>query len=325
MTLAKHETVSDSTMVHVVGSGDLAGLSPGQKVEYYNAVCLSTGLNPLTKPFDFISFKGKVVLYPNRNCVDQLVSMQELSVDYSNVHEDLERKLVIQWATVSSPGRSLKDMAVLSTQEADKQGKLHDLTGQDYGNLLMKLLTKCRRRAVLAFSGLPYDGLTPDDDGAIETGVVSITTPSDAELAASVVLKGQIGPPVIVDQVVGVNLGNSPAVDTDTGEIMEPEPSDAEQILTDAVGPPSTEAFQAAVGVPWDDQPFDVAIAEVDPQPAPEPEVLINDWERLTEEIVSKGMTLQEVLPKGSATIESFELLGGTAAIARKRFEKLKE
>ena len=287
MTLAKRETVSDSTMVQVVGSGDLAGLSQGQKVEYYNAVCRSTGLNPLTKPFDFISFKGKMVLYANRNCVDQLVSMTGLSVDYSEVHEDLDRHLVIQWATVSSAGRSLKDMAILSTQEVDKQGKLHSLAGQDYANLLMKLLTKCRRRAVLAFVGLPYEGLTPDDDGAMETGVVSITIPSDDELA-----------------VVTANLDNSPAVDTDTGEIMEPEPSDAEQILTDAVGPPSSDASRAA---------------------ADETPIVISDWDRLTEEIESEGMTLAEVLPHGSTTIELFEAIGGTAAIARKRFEKLQK
>ena len=47
----------------VVITGDLAALAPDQRVAYYNRVCQSLGLNPLTKPFDYIKLNGKLTLY----------------------------------------------------------------------------------------------------------------------------------------------------------------------------------------------------------------------------------------------------------------------
>ena len=307
MALEKRESVSDATMVQVVGSGDLAALSPAHKVEYYNAVCRSTGLNPLTKPFDFLTFKGRTVLYPNRNCVDQLVGMKGLSVDYSEVHEDKERKLVIQWATVGSGGRSLKDVAILSTQETDKQGKVYDITGQDYGNLLMKLLTKCRRRAVLAFCGLPYDGVTLDDEGAIKAGVVQITTPTDAELA---------------DLAPVAELLEAVSVDTSTGEIIEPKGSDPDELLDDLFGPSKMGEY-GSPSVNSDAAKFATDIIPPVTEDARAAEVTIPEWDRLTEEIQAAGLTVDQVLPKGMATWDDFQRLGGTVDIARIRLSKL--
>ena len=35
----------------VVAKGNLAALSPAERVNYYQQTCASLGLNPLTKPF----------------------------------------------------------------------------------------------------------------------------------------------------------------------------------------------------------------------------------------------------------------------------------
>jgi hypothetical protein len=43
--------------------GDLTQLSPQQRVSYYNNVCSLVGLNPTTKPFDYLQLNGKLVLY----------------------------------------------------------------------------------------------------------------------------------------------------------------------------------------------------------------------------------------------------------------------
>ena len=37
--------------------GDLSKLSDDQKVEYYRRVCESLGLNPLTRPFEYLTFQ----------------------------------------------------------------------------------------------------------------------------------------------------------------------------------------------------------------------------------------------------------------------------
>ena len=55
--------------------GDLRDLTPPQKMSYYRAVCDSIGLNPLTKPFEFITLSGRLVLYATRNATDQLRKM----------------------------------------------------------------------------------------------------------------------------------------------------------------------------------------------------------------------------------------------------------
>jgi hypothetical protein len=49
-------------MESVLLGGDLSKLSPAQRVVYYQRVCESIGLNPLTKPFDYINLNGKLTL-----------------------------------------------------------------------------------------------------------------------------------------------------------------------------------------------------------------------------------------------------------------------
>ena len=56
----------------VAVSGDLSGLSAAQRLAYYQAVCQSLGLNPLTKPFEYLTLNGTLRLYALRDCADQL-------------------------------------------------------------------------------------------------------------------------------------------------------------------------------------------------------------------------------------------------------------
>ena len=60
MTLANQETQGiDAAMLEaVVMGGDLAKMNAGQRLDYYARVCRSVGLNPLTKPFQYIKFQG---------------------------------------------------------------------------------------------------------------------------------------------------------------------------------------------------------------------------------------------------------------------------
>ena len=47
-------------------------------------------------------------------------------------------------------------------------------------------------------------------------------------------------------------------------------------------------------------------------------------WEAFVQEVEAAGMTLEAVLPKGSATIEAFTSIGGTLDLARKRLAEAK-
>jgi hypothetical protein len=64
--------VSLETIEHAMMAGDLADLNAAQCAEYYTAVCRSLGLNPLTKPFEYLTLNGKLRLYALRDCADQL-------------------------------------------------------------------------------------------------------------------------------------------------------------------------------------------------------------------------------------------------------------
>src|SRR5215831_10111930 len=65
--------------------GDLSGLTEQQRIELYTATCKSLGLNPLTKPFEYLELdagggKKKLQLYTTRNCTDQLRRIHNVSV-----------------------------------------------------------------------------------------------------------------------------------------------------------------------------------------------------------------------------------------------------
>lgn len=129
-------------------SGNLSTLSPQQKLEYYSTVCKSLGLNPLTKPFEFISWKGKVIMYLTKDGAAQLSNLHKLSLNIVSEIEDKQNGLykVIIRATMPS-GRSAEDMGVLSIQ---------GLKGEDLSNAQMKCVTKAKRRTILSICGLGF-------------------------------------------------------------------------------------------------------------------------------------------------------------------------
>ena len=69
MTSLKTQTptpISSETLEAVMIEGDLAQLSAAQRIEYYREVCESLEINPLTRPFEYIKFQGKLTLYAKK-------------------------------------------------------------------------------------------------------------------------------------------------------------------------------------------------------------------------------------------------------------------
>jgi hypothetical protein len=66
------EPVNPEVLEAVLMNGDLARLPAQQRVEYMLGVCRTLGLNPATKPFEFITLNGKLVMYARRDCTEQL-------------------------------------------------------------------------------------------------------------------------------------------------------------------------------------------------------------------------------------------------------------
>src|SRR6187455_480825 len=73
-------TAGHDILERVLAVGDLAQLTPAERNAYYNAVCRSTGLNPLTRPLEYIRLQGKLVLYARRDAADQLRKLHGVSL-----------------------------------------------------------------------------------------------------------------------------------------------------------------------------------------------------------------------------------------------------
>ena len=59
--IAMRERYSTDVMdgvTEAVLNGDLKGLPPAVKIEYYNAVCAAVGIDPMARPFEYIPVRG---------------------------------------------------------------------------------------------------------------------------------------------------------------------------------------------------------------------------------------------------------------------------
>src|SRR6185312_1977711 len=61
-------------------NGDLGKLSPVERLVYFEKMCSTLGLNPLTKPFEYITLNNKLVLYATKGCAEQLRANKSVSI-----------------------------------------------------------------------------------------------------------------------------------------------------------------------------------------------------------------------------------------------------
>jgi hypothetical protein len=124
--------------------GDLSRLTPAERLGYFRQVCESMGLNPLTKPLEYLRLNGKLVLYATKNATDQLRSLRKVSVVITS--REIVDDLVVVTARASLPdGRTDESIGAIP---------IAGLRGEAKANALMKCETKARRRATLALCGL---------------------------------------------------------------------------------------------------------------------------------------------------------------------------
>jgi hypothetical protein len=134
------------TLEQVVIVGDLAKLTPADRVMYYQETCRSLGLNPLTKPFQYIVLNGRLTLYATRTATDQLRAIKGISIDRIEQAEVAE----IYTATVyghDQSGRTDSDTGAVS---------ITGLKGENRANAIMKAITKGKRRLTLSLAGLGW-------------------------------------------------------------------------------------------------------------------------------------------------------------------------
>lgn len=134
-----------SAIEALVVTGDLARLSPAQRVQYYQQVCKSMGLNPLTRPFDYITLNGKLTLYARKDAADQLRKLHNVSISKPDLtfQDDL---IIVTVEGRDATGRTDSEIGVV---------KKSDMRG-DMANAIMKAVTKAKRRLTLSICGLGW-------------------------------------------------------------------------------------------------------------------------------------------------------------------------
>lgn len=145
LAIVPSATAPDAKAIEsVLVGGDLSRLTSEQRVGYYNTVCASLGLNPLTKPFAYITLNGKMVLYALKDATEQLRKLHGVSI------------------TEVTSSR-LEDVFVVTAKAQDRSGRtdaatgavpIGNLKGESLANALMKAETKAKRRATLSICGL---------------------------------------------------------------------------------------------------------------------------------------------------------------------------
>jgi hypothetical protein len=130
----------------VVIAGDLSKLAPAERVDYYRRTCESLGLNPLTKPFDYINLNGKLTLYARRDCTDQLRKIHRISV--SIAARELSGDVYIVTARATTPD--------YRADESIGAVNIKGLSGEALANAYMKCETKAKRRVTLSIVGLGW-------------------------------------------------------------------------------------------------------------------------------------------------------------------------
>lgn len=148
----------------IVLGKDLSNLDGPARVQYYAAVCESVKLNPLTRPFEYITLDGKVVLYAKRECTDQLRAIHDISI--SIVERSMIDNIYVVTARATKPdGRKDESTGAVSLVNPEKY-KDRDNKWQKHPNAglpipaaeravrYMVAETKAKRRVTLSIVGL---------------------------------------------------------------------------------------------------------------------------------------------------------------------------
>ena len=140
------QTPTPATIDDVLNRGDLSDLTPAQRTEYTARVCHSLGMNPLTRPFQYLTLNGKLMLYATRDAADQLRKINGISIKIVERVMD-DGLFTVHVQATDKTGRTDEDFGVVPYRAG---------AGEILANSIMKAVTKAKRRVTLSISGLGF-------------------------------------------------------------------------------------------------------------------------------------------------------------------------
>jgi hypothetical protein len=135
---------TDGELENLIINGDLSRLSEAQRMSYYRKRCESLGLDPLSRPFDYIKLQGKLTLYLNRGGGEQVRRNHGVSITVTDKVFENDVYTVFVRATTKD-GRIEDECGSVAANGAK---------GEAFANIQMKAITKAKRRATISICGL---------------------------------------------------------------------------------------------------------------------------------------------------------------------------
>ncbi len=136
--------LSGSELEQFIVRGDLSVLPQDAKAKHYLWVCERVGLDPATKPFEYLKLNGREVLYCKKEGTDQLRKIHSVALQIT-CRERVDDVFVV------SAKATLPDGRIDESQGAVTIG---NLKGDALANAIMKAETKAKRRVTLSIIGL---------------------------------------------------------------------------------------------------------------------------------------------------------------------------
>jgi hypothetical protein len=190
-------TTRGNVIESVVTKGDLSKLTADERTAYYMQLCHSLGLNPHTQPFAYITLSGKLTLYAKRDAADQMRKINGVSIEIveQKISNDL---LTVRVRAKDRDGRVDEDYGAVAFPDT--------LKGEARANMVLKAITKAKRRVTLSICGLGFLDETEVED------IPRRPAPR---------------------QIESVPTGGAPDHDAETGEVFEDEEEPTTETLTE--------------------------------------------------------------------------------------------
>ena len=177
LSQSQPQPLDDAALEKVIVQGRLEHLTPKERLLYYKTLCESLGLNPLTRPFEYITLSGRLTLYARRDATDQLRRLHQVSITIVS-RERLDDIYIVTARATLPDGRC---------DEATGAVCIAGLSGEQLANAIMKCETKSKRRVTLSIVGLGFFDETEIDDlpearrVSIDDAVAEVVEPQQLE------------------------------------------------------------------------------------------------------------------------------------------------
>ena len=195
MTLASqfdNKEKSSNELEKVILNADLSSLTGEQRVNFYYQVCDQYGLDPFTRPFEFIKMNNKLVLYATKSCASALQELKSISVEIVK-----QEQFQDVWI-VTVRGTRANEKAADGRVVAENVGitPIKGLSGDALSNSIMKAVTKAQRRLILQMCGL---GQTDETElqsiaNVSPQPVVKVEVDEKGEIAEEQVIPPEVSP-----------------------------------------------------------------------------------------------------------------------------------